>query len=85
VHVILAGALGLAARWGWIDYNPALVVRPSRGRSERRPVPTPEEVRELFKAIADDPEFEVFLRLSATTGLRPGEICPLRWIDLDLD
>ena len=76
VHVILSGAPGLAARWGWIAQSPAAVVRPARGRGVQRPLPTPEQVRELFAAVADDPELAAFLHLSATTGLRPGEVCP---------
>jgi hypothetical protein len=35
VHVILSGALGLAARWGWIPFNPALMVRPAGARGSR--------------------------------------------------
>jgi Phage integrase, N-terminal SAM-like domain len=37
VHVILSGALGMAARWGWIPFNPALVVRPAGGKGKSRP------------------------------------------------
>jgi integrase len=48
-------------------------------------VPSPEQVRELFRALADEPDFAVFLRLSTTAGLRPSEVCALRWLDLDLD
>jgi integrase len=33
----------------------------------------------------DEPDFAVFLRLSTTAGLRPSEVCALRWLDLDLD
>ncbi len=85
VHVILSGALGLAARWGWIPFNPALLVRPAGGKGKSRPVPTPEQVRELFDALTDEPDFAVFLRLSTTAGLRPSEVCALRWLDVDLD
>jgi integrase len=85
VHVVISGALGLAARWGWLPFNPALVVRPESGRGQPRTVPTAEQVGQLFAVVADDPEFTAFLRLSATTGLRPGEICALRWSDLDLE
>ncbi|HKE98171.1 MAG TPA: tyrosine-type recombinase/integrase [Actinomycetes bacterium] len=85
VHVILSGALGMAARWGWLPFNPALMARPARGKGRKRPVPTPKEVRELFAALQDEPDFAVLLRLSATAGLRPSEICALRWLDLDLD
>jgi integrase len=83
VHVILSGALGLAARWGWIPFNPALMVRPAGGKGKSRPVPTPEQVRELFGALADEPDFAVFLRLSTTAGL--SEVCALRWREVDLD
>jgi len=55
VHVILSGALGMAARWGWIPFNPALMARPAGGKGKPRPVPTPAQVRELFGALADDP------------------------------
>jgi integrase len=85
VHVILSGALGMAARWGWIPFNPALVARPAGGKGKSRPVPTPAQVRELFAALTDEPDFAVFLRLSTTAGLRPSEVCALRWLDLDLD
>jgi integrase len=85
VHVILSGALGMAARWGWIPFNPALVVRPAGGKGKPRPVPSPEQVRELFAALSDEPDFVVFLRLSTTAGLRPSEVCALRWLDLNLD
>ena len=85
VHVILSGALGMAARWGWIPFNPALMVRPAGGKGKSRPVPTPQQVRELLGALTDEPDFAVFLRLSTTAGLRPSEICALRWRDVDLD
>jgi integrase len=85
VHVILSGALGMAARWGWIPFNPALMARPAGGRGKSRPVPTPQQVRELLAALTEEPDFAVFLRLSTTAGLRPSEICALRWLDLDLD
>jgi integrase len=85
VHVILSGALGMAARWGWIPFNPALMARPVGGKGKSRPVPTSQQVRELFEALTDEPDFAVFLRLSTTAGLRPSEICALRWLDLGLD
>jgi integrase len=61
------------------------MVRPAGGKGKSRPVPTPEQVRELFHALADEPDFAVFLRLSTTAGLRPSEVCALRWREVDLD
>ena len=85
VHVIISGALGLAARYRWVPFNPAVHARPAAGRSEQRVVPTPEQVREVFTVATEDPELELFLRLSVTTGLRPGEVCALRWQDVNVD
>jgi hypothetical protein len=76
VHVILSGALGLVARWGWIPFNPALMVRPADGKGKSRPVPTPEQVRELFAALGDEPDFagvpaaEHHGRVATVRGLR---------------
>jgi integrase len=39
----------------------------------------------LQAAERKDPELYLFLRLEATTGLRPGEVCALWWQDFDLD
>jgi integrase len=61
------------------------MVRPAGGKGKSRPVPTPQQVRELFAVLADEPDFAVFLRLSTTAGLRPSEVCALRWLDVDLD
>jgi integrase len=61
------------------------MVRPAGGKGKSRPVPTLAQIRELFGALADEPDFAVFLRLSTTAGLRPSEICALRWLDVDLD
>ena len=85
VHAIVSGALGLAARYGWIAFNPALLARPPAQQSVTRTVPTAGEVRELLAAAAADPDLELYLRLAATTGLRPGKLCALRWVDLDLE
>jgi integrase len=81
----MSGALGLAARFGWIAFNPALLARPPAQQSTTRTVPTAQEVRELLAAAAAEPDLELYLRLAATTGLRPGELCALRWVDLALE
>jgi integrase len=86
IHAVLSGALGLAARYGWITYNPARLATPPAAQGDKRKVPTPAEVREVLAAAErEDQAFGLFLRLCATTGLRPGEVCALRWCDLDLD
>lgn len=85
IHAILSGALGTAARYGWIAFNPAVLARPPAQHSVSRVAPTANEVRDLLAEAAAEPDLELFLRLAATTGLRPGELCALRWVDLDLE
>jgi integrase len=86
VHAVISGALALAARYGWVPYNAAALVRPPAPRGARRAMPTREQAREALQAAErEDPELYLFLRLEATTGLRPGEVCALWWQDVDLD
>jgi integrase len=86
VHAVISGALALAARYGWVPYNAAALVRPPAPRSAKRAMPTREQAREALQAAELwDPELYLFLRLEATTGLRPGEVCALWWQDFDLD
>jgi integrase len=86
IHAILSGALGLAARWNYIPFSPAVLARPPAAKSAARKLPTPEEAKAIMVAARErDPEFELFVRISASTGLRRGEVVALRWCDFDLD
>jgi integrase len=84
VHAILRRALDQAARWGWLPANPAALASPPRpGPADLRP-PTPEEVSQLLAVTYEaDPDFAVLLWLAATTGARRGELCALRWSNVD--
>jgi integrase len=69
VHAVISGALGLAARYGWVPYNAAALVRPPAPRGARRSMPSREQAREALQAAErTDPELYLFLRLEATTG-----------------
>ena len=85
-HAILSAAFNQAVRWGWIDANPVLRASPPgiRGR-EIRP-PEIDEIRLLLAACAEDhEELGSLIYIAATTGARRGELCGLRWTDVDLD
>ena len=77
-------ALEQARRWGLIPTNPgALATRP-RVPARKSTVPTLAEVGKLISAAEnDDPTLAASITLAATTGLRRGELCGLRWCDLD--
>jgi integrase len=58
---------------------------PSALASEIRP-PTTEELRKLLEASVDThPDLASLIYVAATTGARRGELCGLRWTDMDLD
>jgi integrase len=85
-HTILRSSLGQAVRWRLIAVNPAAAATPPR--VEKPPInpPNPADVGRLLAAADErDPELGLFLRLAAVTGARRGELCGLRWTDVDFD
>lgn len=83
VHVILRRAFGEAVRWRWITANPATAARPPKvARPELSP-PSAAQVRELLASAG--PALRCYLAVAADTGARRGEVCALRWADVDLD
>ena len=83
-HAVIRRALNQAMRWGWIAANPASLARPPRVRTQTLNPPEPAEVLRLIaEAERADPDLACFLLLAATTGARRGELCALRWSDLD--
>ena len=86
VHAIVRRALQQGVRWGWIAINPASLASPPRVRTRELAPPEPAEVVALIQAAESaDLDLGCFLHLAATTGARRGELCGLRWKDVDLD
>jgi integrase len=86
VHVVVRRALQQAVRWGWLSTNPAVHASPPRVPRHEITPPSPEAIERLLELAEDeDPYLAVLVRLAAATGARRGELCALRWSDLDLD
>ena len=85
VHRVLRKALGDAERKGILQRNAArLADKPSTSQlNTERPAWTPEELRVFLDATSDH-EHGALFRLAALTGMRRGELCGLRWEDVDL-
>jgi integrase len=84
VHAIIRRALRQAVRWGWIATNPAAEASPPRVRKPDVAPPDVAQVGELLRhANEHQPELGRFLHLAATTGARRGELCALRWENID--
>jgi integrase len=87
VHQIISTALAAAERQDRIAVNPARRASPPSATAARAPeaaVWSPEELRSFLDATKDHHHGALF-RLAAMTGLRRGELCGLRWADVDLD
>ena len=84
-HVVLHRTLAQAMRWGWLTRNPVSdATRPDVPRTTINP-PDADTVRFLLAAARhSDRQLWCWLQLTVATGARRGEICALRWRDLDL-
>lgn len=86
VHALISSALSQAERWDMVDRNVARRARPPEVHAEPVEVPDPEAVRAIIaEAEKVEPALAVVLYLAAATGARRGELCALRWSDVDWD
>lgn len=83
VHSILSTALAQAVRWEWIVRNPARDASPPEAPRAEPVAPTVAQVKAIIDAA--DGDLVTWLRLDASIGGRRGEVCALRWCDVDLD
>ena len=76
-HILLHTALHLAFRQRILRENPVERVEAPREHPTRQFYYTPEQLRQLFRAVEGE-WLEVVVKLGAYLGLRRGEICGLR-------
>ncbi len=84
-HALLHAALGRAVKWGLIVANPADRATPPGLKRSAVTVPSAVQVRQLI-AGADqegDTLLATAIALGAVSGARRGELCALRWSDVD--
>lgn len=85
-HAIISSALHQAVRWEWVRENVADKAKPPRVSQHRVNAPSVDSVRAVVEAAEErDPRLSPLLMLAALTGMRRGELCALRWTDVDLD
>jgi integrase len=84
MHRVLKQALGQAVKWELLNRNPVDAVDPPK--VEWKPVQTYDlpQTAEVIETFRGRPLFVPVL-LAALCGLRRGEICALRWKNVDLD
>jgi integrase len=84
IHAMIHRALVDAVAWKYINDNPASSIRPPKLARARRKVWTPDQIRTFLKSVQQD-RFAALFLLELTTGIRRGQLCGLKWSDVDLD
>ena len=83
VHSIIRSALNLGERWEWVDRNPAARASPPIVHQGEVKAPSSAHVQAVMAEAARYPGFPLYLCLAGVTGARRGELCGLRFSDVD--
>ena len=85
-HAILSASCRQAVRWGWLDRSPVDRATPPSTVGREIEPPTVGQVRLLIReAEKSSPDLAALIYVAATTGCRRGELCGLRWSDVDFE
>ena len=84
VHVTVHRMLRDAVRWGLLQRNVADQATAPRPRKQQLAPWSPRETGQFLQASSGT-RLGPLWHLAAMTGLRRGEVCRLRWADLELD
>lgn len=85
-HAVCSAALNQGVKWGLLERSPAAQASPPSIERNEPDAPTPEEIKLMIeRAEEKDPELATLLFVAATTGCRRGELCGLRWSDVDFE
>lgn len=89
-HIIIHSALDAALKLGYVTRNVAKLVphKPKQGNEQQDAIEhcwTAQEATQFLKAAAEEgTQACVFYTLALETGMRKGELCGLKWQDVDL-
>jgi integrase len=87
IHRQISAALRQGRKWGWVATNAAEDATPPKLRRAEMNVPSPEQVAAIIGEAARPetraPEMPAVITVLALTGMRRGELCGLRWSDID--
>jgi integrase len=84
-HRVISAALRQAEKWGMVPASVARNASPPTVPVKALVIPPPDRVRSLIDeaGMTRNPELATVLFVAALTGMRRGELCGLRWSDID--
>lgn len=84
-HRMLSSVFARAVKWQLLPESPCQHVEAPKATEVDVDVLEEEDVAKLLEALQDAPtQFSVITQLALFTGARRGEICALRWSDINL-
>lgn len=85
-HRFISSILQTAVQWQIILYNPCDRVKPPKVEQKESRFLDDVEVMELFHCLKKQPiQYKTLITLLVYTGMRRGEVCGLKWSDIDFN
>ncbi|MCL2806960.1 MAG: site-specific integrase [Coriobacteriia bacterium] len=87
VFTLIKAALKQAVKRRWIPYNPAIDANPFKLEKPEVHILSEDETRRFIARVLEYPRKDqaAAMLISVCCGTRRGEVCSLRWSDIDLD
>ena len=85
IHTTLHHALKMAVKEGVLPANPADEATPPKICRTAKGILNSDQLNKFMAAIENDQIWHDFFYTEMTTGLRRGELCGLKWEDLDCE
>lgn len=85
-HAMLSGVFKKGVQWGLIEENPCTKAERPKVKSPEMNILNETDTAKLLSCLNNAPVYlSVIVQLAMTTGARRGELCALRWSDIDLE
>jgi integrase len=85
IHFVLRGSGDRGVRWGYLSVNVAALAEPPPAKRTTPDPPSAAEAAAILNEAWKQPAWGTLLWLVMVTGCRRGELCAVRWSDVNLD